>query len=143
MPREGHDYQRGAPLFRCLYFNPRAPRGARRHKCRQQRGGGISIHVPREGHDRHRRVFLRSRSNFNPRAPRGARHYPSKSFSQVSRISIHVPREGHDFKRFRACLVRRISIHVPREGHDARSYVMCASDIDFNPRAPRGARHLS
>ena len=33
-----------------------------------------------------------------------------------------------------------ISIHVPREGHDAENGYALLVDIDFNPRAPRGAR---
>ena len=79
VPREGHDIpppRRRRPdiLFQStcpargttkklhqpgrgrLYFNPRAPRGARRRS--REKGGaadGISIHVPREGHDSVRR----------------------------------------------------------------------------------------
>ena len=35
-----------------------------------------------------------------------------------------------------------ISIHVPREGHDPSCSVLSHSNsTDFNPRAPRGARH--
>ena len=38
------------------------------------------------------------------------------------------------------CLFRFISIHVPREGHDYKQTALFLLDIDFNPRAPRGAR---
>ena len=34
-----------------------------------------------------------------------------------------------------------ISIHVPREGHDQSSTGNSLCCWDFNPRAPRGARH--
>ncbi len=74
VPREGHDLPAASRRAAPLYFNPRAPRGARRedfigrgvadefqstcpargttHRYQQrQRGNMISIHVPREGHD--------------------------------------------------------------------------------------------
>ena len=82
----------------------------------------------------------------------------------ASAISIHVPREGHDFVGdvdFTA--LNDISIHVPREGHDVwalytdvnskgfqstcpargttyKQTALFLLNIDFNPRAPRGAR---
>ena len=60
-----------------FYFNPRAPRGARRGEQYDIRViKRISIHVPREGHDFQ---FLRNIAVFA--------------------ISIHVPREGHDAAR--------------------------------------------
>ena len=35
-----------------------------------------------------------------------------------------------------------ISIHVPREGHDAIPALDKPRQLHFNPRAPRGARHV-
>ena len=124
------------------YFNPRAPRGARR-----SRSGGannrhaISIHVPREGHDGLQFcdfVLCEFQSTcpargttspanwydtrfiyFNPRAPRGARPLPHIRSSTAHKISIHVPREGHDDATKRSVELVAISIHVPREGHDS------------------------
>ena len=56
------------------YFNPRAPRGARRVSiATANQYFRISIHVPREGHDVYRRQQQGQRGYFNPRAPRGAR----------------------------------------------------------------------
>ena len=55
-------------------------------------------------------------------------------------ISIHVPREGHDVHRLNLHLIDVISIHVPREGHDCKSKRLIRRHLDFNPRAPRGAR---
>ena len=75
VPREGttHDRRRGKQHR--IYFNPRAPRGARLLADYDSLGAGtISIHVPREGHDGERR----------------------KAGDVQAHISIHVPREGHD-----------------------------------------------
>ena len=165
MPREGHDKLRYCFWAGRRYFNPRAPRGARR--C---------ITAKR----------LQKACNFNPRAPRGARHMancetckkvqfqstcPARGTTwsgcpvcKGDYISIHVPREGHDFcggvKKYSQCNFnpraprgarrrespadyrrRRISIHVPREGHDAQQRQAGDGQRHFNPRAPRGARH--
>ena len=52
VPREGHD---GPEIYndaKEIYFNPRAPRGARQGYLHTIFiAGKISIHVPREGHD--------------------------------------------------------------------------------------------
>ena len=117
-------------VCRSMYFNPRAPRGAR------QRGAGvlvglfvISIHAPREGRDgKEHTVTLdydqfqstrpaRGATNaadhsehagrdFNPRAPRGARPRATVSVGQFTKISIHAPREGRDSKS------EQISLHI-------------------------------
>ena len=80
-------------------------------------------------------------------------------------ISIHVPREGHDEDKTSLIAAINISIHVPREGHDTITEVQdgwgklfqstcpargTTGDLaehiarcgHFNPRAPRGARHI-
>ena len=122
----------------------------------------ISIHVPREGHDPRPPMHRIKGTDFNPRAPRGARPPPEKMFLSPHRfqstcpargttfdqksaalldcISIHVPREGHDRRPVRFDIGNVISIHVPREGHDRKQTALFLLDIDFNPRAPRGAR---
>ena len=51
-----------------------------------------------------------------------------------------MPREGHDYSLAGMYRQRQISIHVPREGHDPKQTALLLPDIDFNPRAPRGAR---
>ncbi len=35
----------------------------------------------------------------------------------------------------------KISIHAPRAGRDAKGFRFAPIHGDFNPRAPRGARH--
>ena len=146
-----------------LYFNPRAPCGARL----------LVI------------SFLQISTYFNPRAPCGARHknvhFGNGSFIfQSTRpvrgatgqhgvcrlnkvISIHAPRAGRDcpccaHKCVRGdfnprapcgarqgfplvtCIVRFISIHAPRAGRDRHTITHSRRRKYFNPRAPCGAR---
>ena len=55
-------------------------------------------------------------------------------------ISIHVPLAGHDPKRQPRLGALFISIHVPLAGHDADGASIGTVGMDFNPRAPCGAR---
>ena len=116
MPREGHDRRRRRGGDRPAYFNPRAPRGARR---------------PFAGSAKPTFDY------FNPRAPRGARQLSNTCATATAGISIHVPREGHD----RADELLRqqylsISIHVPREGHDQGHMISRNSNFVFQSTCP-------
>ena len=79
---------------------------------------------------------------FNPRAPCGARQVGllRRDFAQL--ISIHAPRAGRDDLPILPLQDRaKISIHAPRAGRDRRLLrLMLRVAIDFNPRAPCGAR---
>ena len=74
-PRAGRDCAGGFDLHRRIYFNPRAPCGARLAGL----GGHSEVNL-----------------NFNPRAPCGARPGPSGSYHLKASISIHAPRAGRD-----------------------------------------------
>ena len=121
MPREGHDRPRCCYNKRQLHFNPRAPRGARRIE--------FGFNFPQV--------------NFNPRAPRGARPNRGESSSTSKTFQSTCPARGTTSGS--ALLMRcsaSISIHVPREGHDGGVTMRAFATVaDFNPRAPRGARH--
>ena len=84
-------------------------------------GQVISIHVPREGHD-----LATTEAEYNPI------------------ISIHVPREGHDRTMttiFR--LAKQFQSTCPARGTTGTAYpVLWTGSMNFNPRAPRGARRL-
>ena len=82
-PREGRDALLPVLSSTMVYFNPRAPRGARL--------SGLCGFLPRKGH-------------FNPRAPRGARPPSVSGFPKIFYISIHAPREGRDLLAF--CIYR-------------------------------------
>ncbi len=101
------------------YFNPRAPRGARPYRS-------YLLTVP-QGY-------------FNPRAPRGARllcAIPSKSFSQFqsTRSARSATHRGHT-----GYAGLGISIHALREERAAAAISCIRDGVNFNPRAPRGAR---
>ena len=93
---------------------------------------------------------------------RGATPKPTPE-SEEENISIHAPHAGRDFYRHGRCRDRPISIHAPHAGRDADSAKASADAaafqstrpmrgatvcdrviflllIDFNPRAPCGAR---
>ena len=102
-----------------MYFNPRAPRGARR----RSRAGIMPMTIfqstcPARGTTQEQRLYAQHGRDFNPRAPRGAR---------LVYLVL-------------AVLHRAISIHVPREGHDHGFTLPLEDFTNFNPRAPRGAR---
>ena len=149
-----------------VYFNPRAPCGARRPPF----------------------CLYPYYKNFNPRAPCGARHltlwrpsyitlfqstrpvwgatvtccanHPIITLFQSTRpvwgatlkrrlldgrtfISIHAPRVGRDPEAAAAHKDEQISIHAPRVGRDVQGERGRAPRNYFNPRAPCGARRLS
>ena len=172
---------------RTVYFNPRAPRGARPAYRRVPQGNckgfqstrparGATVRVqhaylinefqstrPARGATKRKFQFRGRITHFNPRAPRGARrctfegktytayisiHAPregrdgNSSFRVVGfrEISIHAPREGRDVLRLLALRAEVISIHAPREGRDVSDSGTPSTGVNFNPRAPRGAR---
>ncbi len=118
-PAWGATKQHEPPQGETTCFNPRAPRGARRHIRRPSRYWAC----------------------FNPRAPRGARQKPRRYLIIGNGVSIHAPRVGRDGAgfpyRFRQplfqstrpawgatlfvklpCGAREVSIHAPRVGRD-------------------------
>ena len=124
----------------------------------------ISIHVPREGHDvRPSPCGAARKAHFNPRAPRGARLKDRAVKAVHAAISIHVPREGHDVRAMAAdasilpfqstCPARGTTTSqlkmmewslfqstCPARGTTHSFPAIHADKLDFNPRAPRGAR---
>ena len=127
---------------RTLYFNPRAPRGARQatledlqdqlvfQSTRPARGATQSNYD----------------SNYNQKfqSTRPARGATPHHFiiHDLCEISIHAPREGRDTFPTTSALTPTISIHAPREGRDPTQITMEEVTRYFNPRAPRGARQI-
>ena len=145
VPREGHDCNTFYTICTQRHFNPRAPRGAR-----------LSIFA------QHRNVF----GNFNPRAPRGARHStknplhcwiafqstcpargttaPALIVHEQPLISIHVPREGHDAStRYLRLYTVQFQSTCPARGTTSIYGMTATNPVNFNPRAPRGARRAN
>ena len=128
-----------------LYFNPRAPRGARRKRVllvdndkqgfqstRSARSATLPICITPHG-----------AGNFNPRAPRGARLLVDGEEIPVIYISIHALREERD-GAVAYIVTANTGDFNPRAPRGARrpvAILVAADGADFNPRAPRGARH--
>ena len=107
-------------LFIICDFNPRFPRGKRRHGMEKiLRVRCISIHASRGGSDNHGKVQRQSGGYFNPRFPRGKRHEP---------IVQHI--KG---RKFQSTLPAGEATYI---------FYTCPIVTDFNPRFPRGKRHL-
>ena len=104
------------PAF--IYFNPRAPCGARRGA----------------------KMDLEDNQYFNPRAPCGAR--PRLSCSPEAWITFQStrPLRGATKIHWAKLCHLWISIHAPLAGRDRLAISSVASAAHFNPRAPCGAR---
>ena len=148
-------------------FNPRAPRGARLHAVNPRSASlGFQSTRPARGATLASRYASYSAVKyFNPRAPRGARlrrgaglgagllfqsTRPARGATNAAIDKVKeaifqstrpargaTPNHGVDFPNL------RISIHAPREGRDFSGCPASCSSVDFNPRAPRGARRHS
>ena len=118
-PRVGRDRACGHSRSCARDFNPRAPRGARRASADQTRAAG----------------------NFNPRAPRGARRIPACGKKHRSIFQSTRPAWGATARAIVPDRSVSISIHAPRVGRDITASATRSCARNFNPRAPRGARH--
>ena len=167
MPREGHDALRQiAEQALALYFNPRAPRGARLCTAyTATTAANFNPRAPRGARPHPDGSSPDHRPYFNPRAPRGARPLiKSAMYANSSLFQSTCPARGTTRQRvirsitdlfqstcpargttlcniFYTICTQCISIHVPREGHDDVLVNRLTVRQNFNPRAPRGARH--
>ena len=107
------------PESRCTDFNPRALCGARpdRRPCRPD-DGGISIHAPRVGRDLGAADIGTTDTTFQSTRPVWG------ATAIVNGILTNLD----------------ISIHAPRVGRDVRQKAEEKKSLNFNPRAPCGAR---
>ena len=132
----------GAAIPDCKFQSTHPARGATRRVSRVCVLCVISIHAPREGCDQAVQYLLYNSIAFQSTHPaRGATGWPP-CHVRCKTISIHAPREGCDLHRRYPRHVKEISIHAPREGCDHRSGWHRAGWHHFNPRTPRGVRHL-
>ena len=164
-PLAGRDPPGTPGVWRCPDFNPRAPCGARRlstirssgtarfQSTRPLRGATlgytvssafsiISIHAPLAGRDRNPSGPGRCSRYFNPRAPCGARLRSSVSSLSNSGFQSTRPLRGATAFVGRGSGVLDISIHAPLAGRDGYDPARGNPSVDFNPRAPCGARLL-
>ena len=162
-PLAGRDSLYSRPTSRQMHFNPRAPCGARRlddlasvreklfQSTRPLRGAtlksavwdkdqAISIHAPLAGRDGYRGLSVRRLQYFNPRAPCGARRIVYCVQLEISPFQSTRPLRGATPSAPRVLFFRRISIHAPLAGRDALTTGASCAAMNFNPRAPCGAR---
>ena len=166
-PRAPCGARPGSPA-RCQkrsYFNPRAPCGARLRE-RADRGGAVRFQSTRPVWGATPRTSFASASpQFQSTRPVWGATWREHSAERCDGISIHAPRVGRDMKQptgqrdaaeisIHAPRVGRdhalendfgpirISIHAPRVGRDASATILLNFIVDFNPRAPCGARRL-
>ena len=76
-------------------------------------------------------------------APRAGRDLAYQKINQEHQISIHAPRAGRDDVNDATAVRNFISIHAPRAGRDQNSVIMWPERLNFNPRAPCGARLIT
>ena len=124
-----------------LYFNPRAPCGARLeiNELPHPRDHNFNPRAPC-GARRHFLFFGMDRNDFNPRAPCGARHHGRGQAAAGRFISIHAPHAGRDDDKTSQCGYRDISIHAPHAGRDTCHGRSRRTNIEFQSTRPmRGA----
>jgi len=143
-PHVGRDCLAMLSTAAAWHFNPRAPRGARRPvaygngRCRR-----ISIHAPHVGRDGVTRQDISLIEKISIHAPHVGRDLCHKGRNPARQISIHAPHVGRDGCLTPACSSSPISIHAPHVGRDVHWTLNGGTTMDFNPRAPRGARHFA
>ena len=121
-PRVGRDRSGWSRCGCSRHFNPRAPCGARH--SRSPPG-------------------CRSLSYFNPRAPCGARRYGAREDGDSDGISIHAPRVGRDFiLETWTQTAGEFQSTRPVWGATRSRPTASATSMNFNPRAPCGARRV-
>ena len=101
----------------------------------------ISIHAPRVGSDACSRVTGRRRGFQSTLPAWGATGLEEHVAFRIA-ISIHAPRVGSDESSNKKLERLAISIHAPRVGSDFGLSVKRSCVSNFNPRSPRGERHV-
>ena len=126
---------------RPLYFNPRAPCGARRSFYGKAHViDHISIHAPLAGRD-HILVFQRSGGPISIHAPLAGRDHNGARLVGVSQlISIHAPLAGRDHGNQSARGNILFQSTRPLRGATRRTRRLRHRGCHFNPGAPCGAR---
>ena len=131
------------PFFAHANFNPRAPYGAR--LSRRPWARWPPHFNPRAPYGARRPDRWRScgPAYFNPRAPYGARLVDGPGYPIYMGISIHAPHTGRDFRQLH--IMANCSIFQstrPIRGATVVWPIMRVSVVNFNPRAPYGARPI-
>ena len=118
---------------------PRVGRDVIDNRCRTAED--ISIHAPRVGRDQSHRRIRHNDLTFQSTRPVWGATDVIPAAAAATAISIHAPRVGRDDRFFQILRAGGdISIHAPRVGRDAHARSRRIPCVNFNPRAPCGAR---
>ena len=140
-PLAGRDRARAALKQKIIVISIHAPLAGRDTSQRDRVSvATISIHAPLAGRDLGPSVQRAAPAYFNPRAPCGARRTYINTSLFLRQISIHAPLAGRDDVEGEGTGGVWISIHAPLAGRDVTVAKNRHGRIDFNPRAPCGAR---
>ena len=104
------------------------------------RAGSFQSSRPLRGATRRRRATRAIPCNFNPRAPCGARLKRIATFTLSLLFQSSRPLRGATGAGVRHAQYRAISILAPLAGRDFPAYTPQGWGLNFNPRAPCGAR---
>ena len=107
-------------------------------------GSAISIHAPHTGRDSTKNTATATRTTFQSTRPiRGATCLSLRFSTPESQFQSTRPIRGATVQKiFPTGHRRKISIHAPHTGRDRHRVISRQRDMDFNPRAPYGARHV-
>ena len=143
-PREGGDCVQRPGQHPAHDFNPRPPRGGRRHLINSHTAISIFQSTPPARGATKSMYFLnKSSDNFNPRPPRGGRQRYLLQKAMSVFISIHAPREGGDVDNpFSIVIIVVFQSTPPARGATSIPLPGEILSTDFNPRPPRGGRPL-
>ena len=125
-----------------IYFNPRAPRGAR-HTMSDTTIKDVQFQstCPARGTTLTGSRCTRRQTDFNPRAPRGARQRRRRTPARRQQFQSTCPARGTTSAPSRpAGAARHFNPRAPRGARPARQSQDQSLAYNFNPRAPRGAR---
>ena len=85
---------------------------------------------------------LQIRVHFNPRTPRGVRLWALSKEGRKSVFQSTHPSWGATQSHPNVYRQQSISIHAPLVGCDMKPTTFCHGPTNFNPRTPRGVRHV-
>ena len=128
----------------CANFNPRPPRGGRPAVALAAvRKDLISIHALRGEGDPADKGYPWDAKNFNPRPPRGGRRGGRLKVGRQA-LFQSTPSEGRATTYTETISATSIFQSTPSEGRATAGRASgCGGWIHFNPRPPRGGRHLA
>ena len=128
-----------------IYFNPRAPCGARQlPDFETYKMLRISIHAPRAGRDPPTAQPLKRTLYFNPRAPCGARRAERNVSDGCQHFNPRAPCGARlSFTRSASSPSGNFNPRAPCGARLHFSNCLSLVRCYFNPRAPCGARHFA